>query len=69
MQDKVQIIKDKLALNFKGAKVRSLGQTIRMNVNELKDGPLIALGVISVTDCCDIVIKRSGTGLVIIITV
>jgi hypothetical protein len=66
---KVEQIKQKLALNFKDAKIRSLGNMIRFNVEELTDGPLISLGVMSVADACDITVKRSGTGLVVIVEV
>ena len=66
---KVELVKSKLALNFPDAKIRSLGRTIRFNVDVLKDGPLVALGVLSISDACEINVKRSGTGLVVIVEV
>lgn len=67
MQDKTELIKEKLTPIFKDAKLRSLGRTIRFNVEELTDAPLIELGIMSVMNNLEIKVKRSGTGLLIII--
>jgi len=66
---KVELVKSKLSLNFKDANIRSQDKTIFLNVDELSDGPLVTLGLLSITDACEIKVKRSGMGLLIIINV
>jgi len=66
---KTEKIKDKLALNFKGVNFRTLGRTIRFNTEELTDEQLQNLAVISAHSCCEMKVKRSGTGLLIVVNV
>ncbi len=69
MQTKVDNIKTKLTAIFEAVKPRVLGRTIRFTVDKLRDREVVALGVLSVQEVVDISVKRSGTGLVIIIEV
>ncbi len=69
MQDKVQLIKQSLAAQFPSSKVRSLGDAIRLNTESLIDSDVVFLGVLSVQRTVDIKVKRSGTGLAVIVTV
>lgn len=64
---KIEQIKDKLTLNFKDAKIRSLGPMIRFNVEEIDDAQLLYLASESVHNACEIKVKRSGTGLLIVV--
>ena len=66
---KVEIIKETLALNFKDAKIRSLGRMIRFNTEEINDTQLLTLANVSIGQACEIKIKRSGTGLLIVVNV
>jgi len=69
MQDKTELIKEKLTPIFKDAKLRSLGRTIRFNAEEINDNQLTELAIISSRGCCEIKVKRSGTGLLIVVNV
>lgn len=49
-------------------KFRELAGVIRFNVESLNDSQVVNLGILSVQLACEIQIKRSGTGLLIIVT-
>lgn len=49
-------------------KLRELAGVIRFNTDSLNDSQLIHLSIISVQLSCDVSVKRSGTGLLVIIT-
>lgn len=72
MQDektKVQRVQEFISKNLKPKKLRRVGEVIRFNIETLNDGGVTALGCLSIDEACDINIKRSGTGLVVIIDV
>jgi len=52
---------------FEGVKFREFTGAIRFNIEAIDDNQLLTLANISVSLACDISIKRSGTGLLIII--
>jgi len=56
-----------LKRNFGTSKFREFAGTIRFNTDSIDDVQIIELGILSVEKACDIKIKRSGTGLLIII--
>ena len=66
---KVESIKSKLAKSFPSVSTRSLGRVIRFNTEGLDDVNIIELSLLSVESACDVKVKRSGTGLVVIIEV
>lgn len=51
-----------------GVKFRELAGVIRFNVESLNDSQIVHLSIISIQLSCDVKVKRSGTGLLIIIT-
>jgi len=66
---KVDQIKAKLSPIFPDAKIRNLGQTIRFNVDTINDDQLNHLSLMSTHDICEVKVKRSGTGLLIVVNV
>lgn len=69
MQTKLDSVKQKLAEHFTASRVRSVGNVIRLNTPSLEDKDIVLLGVLSIEQACDIKVKRSGTGLAVIVTV
>lgn len=64
---KSEKIKSQLVNRFKASKVRSIDGVIRFNVPSLSDNDLTFLVAISMVDAVDVSIKRSGTGLAVIV--
>jgi len=56
-----------LKKNFPTAKFRELAGVIRFNAESLNDGQVLTLAGVSVTHACEIKVKRSGPGLVVIV--
>ena len=52
---------------FEGVKFREFTGVIRFNIEAIDDNQLLTLSNVSVSQACDIKVKRSGTGLLIII--
>ena len=72
MQDektKLETVKRYLAEQFTASRARSVGNVIRLNTPALKDGDIVVLGVLSIDLACDVQVKRSGTGLAVIVTI
>lgn len=76
---KLETVKQKLAEHFTASRVRSVGNVIRLTTPSLEDKDIVTLGLISAgrysftsqyeaTDC-EVKVKRSGTGLAVIVTV
>ena len=57
-----------LKKNFPTVKFREAAEIIRFNVDSLKGKQLAPLAHISMTLVKDLKVKRSGTGLVVIVT-
>lgn len=51
-----------------GTKFRVSATWIRFNVDSLNDRQIVNLGVLSVHRACEVKVKRSGTGLLVVIT-
>lgn len=45
------------------------GEALKFNMDDLEDCHIRALGRLSTEESCDVLVKRSGSGLVIIIKV
>lgn len=69
MQTKLETVKQKLAEQFTVSRARSVGNVIRLNTPGLKDEDIVVLGVLSIDLACDVQVKRSGTGLAVIVTI
>jgi hypothetical protein len=64
---KSQSVLEVLGKYFEGVKFREFTGVIRFNIEAIDDDQLQALAIISVHSACEIKVKRSGTGLLIII--
>lgn len=64
---KSQSVLKALGNYFEGVKFREFVGVIRFNIEALDDNQLLTLANVSVSQACDIKIKRSGTGILIII--
>jgi len=64
---KSEAVLEILKKNFPTAKFREFAGIIRFSTDSIDDVQIIELGILSVERACDIKIKRSGTGLLIII--
>ena len=72
MQDektKLETVKRHLAEQFTASRARSVGNVIRLNTPGLKDEDIVVLGILSIDLACDVQVKRSGTGLAVIVTI
>ncbi len=68
MQIKLETVKHKLAEHFTASRVRSVGNVIRLNTPSLEDKDMTLLRIIQLCSDADIKVKRSGTGLAVIVT-
>jgi len=69
MQTKLETVKQKLAEHFTALRVRSVGNVIRLNAPSLEDKDIFILGVLSIDCEAEVKVKRSGTGLAVIVTI
>jgi len=65
--EKTQRVSKFLKLDFPTVNLREANNVIKFNVENLNKKALIDLVAISISSKCDVEVKRSGTGLVIII--
>jgi len=65
---KLETVLEILKNNFPGVHLRHFLGVIRFNVESIDGALIIELGILSVERACDIKIKRSGRGLLIIVT-
>jgi len=69
LKQKTQRVKDILAHQFgEDLKFREVGNIIRFNIDSLQGKQLAPLAHLFMVERVDIEIKRSGTGLVVILT-
>lgn len=70
---KLETVKQKLAEHFTASRVRSVGNVIRLNTPSLEGRDMVMLGLLSVGrhtgNSLDVKVKRSGTGLAVIVTI
>jgi len=67
---KIERVLEAISQHFGNPKVKMTANVVKFNIKQLSDSHVIALGVIS-TDplcLCDVEVKRSDAGLVVIIT-
>lgn len=64
---KSETVLEILEKNFATSKFRELAGVIRFNTDSLDDIQIIELSLLSLEKACGIKIKRSGTGLLVII--
>lgn len=64
---KLESVLSILMANFRTSKFRELAGVVKFNTDILDDVQLIELANLSIHLACDVRVKRSGTGLLIII--
>ncbi len=60
-------VRARLEKAFQSKIVKDSSDGFKINIKQLDDSEIITLGAVSVDMACDVSIKRSGTGVVVLI--